>query len=131
MANLTLTSALIAAFANANDLYLTSDKKAAKKAAWVAVRAAFPSIPAGIKLGFDDQGDNAFQVYVKGSTPRQYLPAPAVVAAPAPTAMAQAMADATTHADFKGLADVIADLLQDLADRGIGAKLVLDNNSLL
>ena len=83
MARITLTPALFANFVRANTLPDGAAKKAAKKAAWAAVRTAFPLIHASAKLGFDDAD---LQVYMKGSSPRVYLDDGVVAPAAAPQA---------------------------------------------
>lgn len=56
--------------------------KAMKKTLWAGIRFAFgDSIPKGVKLGvdIDDNGTDVYRaLYVKGSSPRQYLTAPVV-----------------------------------------------------
>ena len=134
---------VVAMFANANDLYYPSDKKAAKKACWAALRAAHPGLPTA-KLGFDDTGDNAYALYFKGSDPRSYVMQVNPTAEPAQAPQgatstdgcdAQCGQDTTTHA-FDGAlrrallgalnrptpdnsaTDALLDLLDDLTDSG-------------
>lgn len=139
MARITLTQDQINAFKNANNAF---NPKSAKKALWAALRTQY-NIPADVKLGFEDFAGTGYRqgdLYVKGSSPRNYIdefayqPAP-VTATETPTtdakdtflqtsadalgSLAESMsAVADSHASAPTL-DEVRDLLADLGNRKV------------